>query len=310
MRILVIGGTGFIGSPLVAELRQLGPEVKTFARHGDIAGDRNHLAESSAPLLVFNPDVVVDVIPSSGRQARALVELFRGRASRIVALSSGDVYRSASVFHRLEEGELEPVPLSEDSSTRTTAQTYPRANIEMLQSIFGWLDDEYDKLPVERAILGAGDPAGTILRLPMVYGPGDRLHRLGALVAHMQRTTGDLAIAQSVAQWRAPRGFVDNVAHAVALAATNPRAAGRIYNVAEPQNLSELEVAERVAAAMAWRGSIVVKPDADVPDPRLASNLAQHWSVDSGRIRGELDYREIVDVEEAIRRTVAWELSV
>jgi len=48
----------------------------------------------------------------------------------------------------------------------------------------------------------------------------------------------------------------------------------------------------------------VVKPDADVDDPRLASNLARHWSTDTTRIRRELGYRELVDVDEAIRRTV------
>src|SRR5712692_8137635 len=40
LRILVIGGTGFIGSGVVSELRRTGHEVATFARHGDIAGDR------------------------------------------------------------------------------------------------------------------------------------------------------------------------------------------------------------------------------------------------------------------------------
>ena len=36
-------------------------------------------------------------------------------------------------------------------------------------------------------------------------------------------------------------------------------------------------------------------------------NLAQHWDADSTRIREELGYREIVPLDEAIRRTLAWE---
>ena len=60
---------------------------------------------------------------------------------------------------------------------------------------------------------------------------------------------------------------------------------------------------------MSWRGRIVVKPDAEVEDPRLVQNLAQHWSTDTRRIRDELGYREIVDVDDAIARTVAWELN-
>jgi hypothetical protein len=52
----------------------------------------------------------------------------------------------------------------------------------MLQNTFTWLDEHYDKIAVEEAI--QGDPAvpWTILRLPMVYGPGDPLHRFFPLL--------------------------------------------------------------------------------------------------------------------------------
>ena len=35
----------------------------------------------------------------------------------------------------------------------------------MLQQVFGWLDDEYDKIPVEREILADNELPGTVLRL-------------------------------------------------------------------------------------------------------------------------------------------------
>jgi nucleoside-diphosphate-sugar epimerase len=101
---------------------------------------------------------------------------------------------------------------------------------------------------------------------------------------------------------------VKNVAHAVALAATRTAAVGRIYNVGEPQTFSEAEWARRIADVVGWRGRITVKRDTDVPfDPRLAGNLQQHWSTDTGRIRRELDYREPADIDDAIRETVEWE---
>ncbi len=36
-------------------------------------------------------------------------------------------------------------------------------------------------------------------------------------------------------------------------------------------------------------------------------DMRQGWSVDSSRIRHELGYREVVPLQEAVRRTVAWE---
>jgi nucleoside-diphosphate-sugar epimerase len=124
----------------------------------------------------------------------------------------------------------------------------------------------------------------------------------------MDKTTNDLVMPKSAAEWRWARGYVDNVAHAIASAARDEASAGRIYNVAEPHNFSEGEWAERVARAMGWRGRIRIVPDREAPpNPLLAGNLAQHWSADATRIREELGYAEIVDVDEAIRRAVAWE---
>jgi hypothetical protein len=90
------------------------------------------------------------------------MEAFRGTAQRVVAASSIDVYRACGVLHGSEEPYLEPVPLTEESPLRTKLQTYPPAQLKMLQGIFGWVDDEYDKIPVERAILGDSELPGTV----------------------------------------------------------------------------------------------------------------------------------------------------
>ena len=84
MRILVIGGNGFIGSPLVSELLGSGHEIAVFHRRSDVGladsgvvqiqGDRNRLSDYEGQLRRFSPDVIVDLILSSGEQARQLVE--------------------------------------------------------------------------------------------------------------------------------------------------------------------------------------------------------------------------------------------
>ena len=99
MRMLVIGGNGFIGSPLVRELRDSGHEVAVFHRGLDaglggveqIQGDRNQLAEYRNELSRFAPEVIVDLILSSGEQARELMRTARDVAARVVAISSMDL---------------------------------------------------------------------------------------------------------------------------------------------------------------------------------------------------------------------------
>src|SRR5208282_20421 len=135
-------------------------------------------------------------------------------------------------LHGSEEGPPEPVPLTEDSPLRTKLQTYPPQQVKMLRNVFGWLDEQYDKIPVERAVLGDAELPGTVLRLPMIYGPGDHLRRLGPILKRIDDGRRAILFEEGWAAWRAPRGYVENVSAALALAAVSEYAAGRVYNVA------------------------------------------------------------------------------
>jgi nucleoside-diphosphate-sugar epimerase len=316
MRVLVLGGTGFVGRPVVARLTSAGHEVMVFHRGTEppprgvwaITGSRHDLDSQRHELRGAWPDVVVDLIAASGRQAAALMRVFRGVAQRLVVASSMDVYRATSVLHRLDEGPLEPTPLTEESTVRANSETYPAAQLQRLIPVFPWLDERYDKLAVERAVANDPELPSTVLRLPMIYGPGDKLHRLRPLLARMSEDRHALVLPESLARWRAPHAFVENVADAIVLAAGSEKAARRTYNVAEPAGKTELEFTEGVARAAGWAGRVVVVPDESAPPrSRAAGNLAQHWDADSSRIRAELSYAEAVSPEEAIVRTVAWE---
>lgn len=316
MRILLIGGSGFIGSSVAIRLISAGHHVTVFHRGRtaaaagarEVIGDRKRLTESADALRSVGADVVIDMTLSSGRQARELLTVIRGAAGRVVAISSCDVYRACGVLHRIEAGPLEPLPLTESSALRTKPETYPPEGLRMLEQVFGWLDDEYDKIPVEREILASSDVRATLLRLPMVYGPGDRLHRLFPLVKRMDDGRPAILIEEKHARWRGPRGYVENVAAAIALATTDDRAAGRIYNVGEPDALSEIEWARAVARVAGWKGEVIALPPERTPAHlRLPGNLDQHWIVDSSRIREELGYSEPVARDEGIRRTIEWE---
>jgi nucleoside-diphosphate-sugar epimerase len=316
MRILLIGGNGFIGPFVRADLERRGHEVFVLHRprtHAmpaprEIFVDRRRLANSAKPLRALAPDVVVDLILSSGRQARELVDVFAGAAGRVVALSSCDVYRACGVTHGLEPGPLEPLPLTETSALRTKLQTYPPAQVQMLQQIFGWLDDAYDKIPVEQELLAHPQLPATVLRLPMVYGPGDALHRFHPIVKRIGDNRQTIVMSADMAGWRATKGYVENVAAAIALAAVSDRAAGKIYNVGEADVLTELEWAGRIAKALGWNGEFAVVPDALLPPfLRAPGNTKQHWVTDTRRLRDELGFEERVSREEAIRRTVEWE---
>src|ERR1700756_2395690 len=319
MRILLIGGDGFIGLPLVGELCKIGHPLAIFHPRPEAAtpatadlvrihGDRNRLADSREQIRQFLPDVIVDLILSSGEQARQLMILSRELTQRVVAISSMDVYRAWGVMHEVEPGGLQPLPLTEDSQLRTVPRLYPPETIRMMQGIFSWVDENYDKIAVEESIMNDARLPGTVLRLPMVYGPGDPLHRWFPLLKRITDGRSTILIADDFAAWRAPRGYVDNVAHAIALAATSDQAAGRIYNICEEPSLSELAWQRKITTQANWPGQFIVLPRSNPPKHLvLPGNAAQHVVASSERIRAELGYEEPVEIDEAIRRTIAWE---
>lgn len=319
MRILLIGGNGFIGRYVMEQLTRShhtttvlhrGKKPSQWPDHvREIIGDANHLRKHRHELQKLSPDVVVNFVLSSGPQAEEMMLALRGIAGRAVAISSMDVYRACGVLHRTESGELQALPLTEESELRTQP-AYSPAQMEMGKKIFSWMTDDYDKIPAERAVMSDPEVPGTVLRLPMVYGPGDPLHRLFPLIKRITDGRRKILLQKELAAWRGPKGFVENVAQAITLAATSPKATRRIYNVAERNSLSELEWTHLIAKEMNWDGEVVVLPKDRTPRHLVNdANWAQHWVPSSQRIREELGYVEEVSRPEALRRTISWELN-
>lgn len=302
MRILVLGGTKFVGPHVVRRLAEWGHDVTIFHRgqtetelpasvehvHGTFAEFDKHIDA----LRRRSPEVVLDMVPFRAEDG-GRVQAFRGVARRAVVLSSVDVYRAFGRIHGTEPGAPDPMPLTEDSPLRE------RLTHREL---------DYDKTGVERTATDDPDFPVTILRLPATHGPGDAQHRLFEYIKRMDDRRPAILIDEAYAGWRWGRGYVEDVAHAVALAVVDERAAGRVYNVAEPSSLTEIEWIEEIARVHGWNGEILALPGEQLPPGlRCTVNLSQQFVVDSHRIRRELGYAEVVPTAEALRRTIDWE---
>jgi len=305
MRVLVIGGTAFMGPHVVRYLLQAGHEVAAFHRGKSgacddgaqhIHGDRRELAGFRSTFQEFAPQVVVHMIAMDQRDVDVTIEALQGIAQHIVLISSMDVYRAYGRFIGKDDVAIDNSPMTEDAPLR--GQRYPyRTDTTPADSVFY----NYDKIVVEDAFLQCRDFQTTVLRLPAVYGPNDKQHRTYDYVKRMIDGRPAIFLDQDMSRWRWSRGFVDDVAWGIFLTATkNPPS--RVYNIAEPNAQSELEWLRALAQVMNWNGEIVCKPSG-----KKEYEWCQYIASDTGRIRSELGYRERADADEALRRTVEWE---
>jgi 2'-hydroxyisoflavone reductase len=176
MRILVMGGTAFVGRHIVAAALDGGHEVTLlhrgqtgaglFPQATHLTGDRN---ESLSALAEGSWDATVDVSAYLPRQVAALAGVLAGRGGHQLLISSASVYRTP-----VARGFDESAPLAEldDPATEEiTAQTY------------GGL-----KVACERTALELyGAAATTIVRPTYVVGPYDRSYRFTWWVERLAR---------------------------------------------------------------------------------------------------------------------------
>jgi nucleoside-diphosphate-sugar epimerase len=301
MRLVVLGGTGFVGQAIVRALVENGHEVSVVhrglmepdtnpsARH--IHGPRSAFAELWPQIDALSPEGLVDVVPYSRTDAEQVLKVIPD-ALRLVALSSMDVYRASGALHGFASRDA--VPLDESAPLRDHRYIYRDA---------GNPDDDYEKLDVEEEYLGRG---ATILRLPMIYGEHDDTRREEFILRRCRARRKQIPIGPGSLLWS--RGYVRDIAQAVRLA-LETEVAGEIFGVCESRTWSIGQWAREIALSADWRGEFVQVPeDALPPDMGLTGSFAQHLLFDSSRAQRVMGWKE-TDPVVALQASVDWHLA-
>ncbi len=302
-RIAFVGGTRFIGHAAASLARDRGAEVHILHRgvHPcEVEGveawqvDRNDSHALKERLHALKPEVVVDTRSMCAADASKMAFAWP-ETSRLVVLSSQDSY--AQFAHLNGHPLLFAEPLIDEDSTR--APLYPRRGLigEPLPD-----EEEYSKVRVEEILSdAAGERSLTVLRLPIVYGPRDPQRRFSAIVDRLDQN--EAIPHRGGAGFVATRAHVQDVAHGIWLAAARigmPRA----YNLGEGHPVSMKVWAERIASKMGvplrWEEVAELPPDAG-----LLGELPCDVCADTRRVRNELRYEEITDLEKRVADIIA-----
>jgi 2'-hydroxyisoflavone reductase len=261
MRVLVLGGTVFVGRHIVAEALARGHDVTLFNRgrtHPELfecvealRGDRER--GDLAALVGRAWDAVVDTSGYIPRVVRASAELLAGSAAHYTFVSTGSVYAD---YSRPGTAEDSPVATVDDETT------------EDIERHYGAL-----KALCERAAEDALPGRVLSVRSGIVVGPHDPTGRFTYWVHRIARGGGVLAPE--------PRGQRIQVIDARDLAAwildAAERAVTGAFNVAGPatpltmgQLLEEIRAATEGEAHFVWVGEDLlladgVEPGRDLP---------------------------------------------
>jgi len=315
MKILIIGGTRFIGPHIISQLIDRGHDVTLFNRGQTksslpdniniIKGDRNNLPDFTSDIKKARPDIIVDMMLLNETQARQLVEVTTGIATRLIIISSCDVYYQYDILRGASTDPVINERITEKSKLRE--KYYPYRDMTSGPDHIYY---DYDKILAERVVMSAENISGTVLRFPMVYGPRDYQYRFYDYIKRMNDKRPAIILENGQDQNRITRGYVADVAGSVVNAVENNNAIGKIYNVGETDAISESEWIGKIAAIMEWKGKIISVPKDDLPENmKEDARYDQNLDIDTSPIRTELGYAERCDRREALRQTIAWQLA-
>lgn len=320
MKVLIIGGSGFIGGYVSKQLVARGDEVINFHRgqtpldssidddetggaHWEIIGQRSNLESYREEMRKLSPEVVIDMIAMSESDAQSLMNTFTGIAKRGVVISSADVYRNYELLRGVEEDTPDPNRLTENSPLRTNLFAYRRQAKDETDRFYN-----YEKILVERAVINSLELPVTVLRLPAVYGPGDQRHRLYPYLKRMEDGRPAILVERRMMDWRWTRGYVENVAAAISWSAGDQSSGSRIYNVGESNGLPEKDWIAQIAEVAGWLGQVVGVEPAQLPGQMRSGLCWQHLlETDTSLIHAQKGFSEPIRFREGMRRTVEWE---
>ncbi len=296
MRVIVLGGTWFVGrailnalvaaghTPLVVHRGLQEPVDVPDVEH--LHCDRNSWADRRADFAAFGADAAIDVSANNANGARAAL-LALPTDIRFIALSSGDVYRA---YESLVQGrQTDAVPLTESSPLRTARH----------------LDGpDCENLEIEEAYRAAG---ATILRLGAVYGPYDYQYRFEPVLRRIR--AGRTFIPIGTGTFLFSRVYVDDVAQAVLAALATERGRGECFNIVEEQTAPMRLFYEQVVAAAGARLDFVSVDDRVLPADLGAVGAAeQHMLISAQKARDVLGWRGS-DPETSLRNSVHWHMA-
>ena len=287
MRVIVTGASGFVGRALCSVLVTHG--------HNTTGLGRGHTGDLGSgpewPSLIAGAEVVVhlaaiahtkisDVARARTVNVDAAVSLGRAAAAagaRLIFVSSV----------RAVGDETSDAPLVEADVTRSK--------------------DGYGRLKAEAEaqLQAIRNLSLTILRPPLVYGPGVG----GNFLALMRAVKRGWPLPLANIRNRRNLVYLGNLVDAIACAVENPKSIGKTYFVSDGPSISTPDLVRAIARSLGCPTRLLPCPGMLLDMVPQLRRLTRSLEVDDGAIRRELGWYPPYTFEQGLRATADWYLA-
>jgi nucleoside-diphosphate-sugar epimerase len=244
--VLVLGGTGFLGVPVVSELLRAGHSVTILSRGTTkpvfpgpvqfLQGDRTNEASLNKALAGHTSDVAIDNLAFSREDVLSALKILAGKIRQYVLTSSVVVYGRQSAKPLAEDDVcLSEVPEGAAPPAFGTSTTVGKRQCELA------LHEQASKkrLPFDF----------TVLRPAKIHGRGDPSPRLWWYIQRLN-DGGPLVIPEESPDPLVRHIYCDDLAAAYGKVLLNRRCRNETYNLASAETVSLSTLIEIIADAL------------------------------------------------------------
>lgn len=328
MRVIVTGADGFVGRQLTAWLAGAGHNVSALTRHEKIgqqvsSGTEHPGSERSAIeyKAVGDLQAISDFSPLMDG-ADAIVHLAaRVHVMQETAENAEEAYRAANVdtTERLADaaarsgvGRFVFMSTVKVNGERTGDRAFTEEDIPAPEDAYGRSKREAEK--ILQAMAAPDGMTVTILRPPLIYGPGVRANFLSLLKLC---DTGLPLPFGNLTRNRRSLLFSGNLCDAIEGVLTcehsgqNP--APGVYLVSDGEDLSTADLVRRIRASLSRKARNIPVPEAAlralataVGRRAAAERICGSLQIDNGKFRAAFDWHPRYSVDQGLAATTAW----
>jgi len=304
MKILIIGGTRFLGYHIAKRLLADGHDLTLFNRGNTVEdfgekirrihGDRYDYQAFSERLSGEKFDVVVDMIAYKREDSQTALETFAGNVGHFIHISTAAVYTVTQDF---------PCPLREEDFERPL---YPKPKLND-----GWWTYGFHKRECENVLREAFEKDEfpvTMFRLPIVM--GERDHTLRAYSYFLRILDGKPLILPDGGLNVSTHIYQDDIARTISSNLLNPSSFGQAFNLAQAEILTLRTFVLKSSEIMNRKVDIVEIPSAVLEKAGLGTSFSpfsmrRPFILDTQKAVRELDFSS-ASFDVWLEKTIRW----